>query len=486
MSTDAPRRRRSGAGLDEPGTIEAERRGGARRRPFGVALAATLAVLMTLGIGGVAFALTQGPRISNVEIDTLAVTEAGGQRIVFTANQALAPLEADQVTVEPAADFTLTVAGRHAAVQFTYPLDDDTEYRVAIEGAQGVSGGPVSTLAHEFRTGQSPLVLLQRRSDEDDVVFASNLAGDRAVPLYEAPQIEDVRASRDAIVAVTSDDELLSHVEVMARDGSDIRELPLPAAGTVTSPQIADHGGFVGYVFTGADVASGGIEASLFIARLGAPDADPVRIGVGDELRVQQWAFVPQTTALLVLTFDGQLRLYDAANPEGEPVALGTAIGIEGIERGTATAYVQRPDGSVVAIDLTDLSEETVPTPGGYGIAGPTRPSVGGARIQAFTELGPDGYPAQQRVVRIDADGASEIVFELDRPGDAIRQACASPNGRYVAVTVAPNLVDNPTDVYQRPLPQRLELHILDLRTGEEISIVRGSDPEWCAVAEIG
>ena len=444
-----------------------------------------IAALVVVGAGGAAYSLTQGPRTSTVAVDTLSVAEAAGQRIIFTTNQPLAAIDPAQVTVDPAAPFTVEASGRNVAVQFTYPLDADTEYTVSIADVESASGGPTATISHAFTTGTPPIYVLQRRDDEDDAVFLTNITGDQAVPVFTHPQIEDYRASRDGLVVETSGGSGAASLTGMALDGSDPKALTVPGAGTIAGLQMVDHDGLVGYTYTDLDIsAESGIESALYVSRLGDPAAEPERIEVGADPRVVDFLFVPQTSSLVVLTFDGQLRLVDTARPDAEPVLLGGALGLSGIERGSGRVIAEKSDGTVL-IDLTDLSETPLTQPAELetlGIPGPVLPTVQGKTLRTFTQMGEDGYPESQTVGLVDATGAFEPVFELPDGGDAVMQTCASPSGSHVAVIVSPDLVDNPYDTYARPLPTRLETHIVDARTGEAVTVIAGTDISWCAV----
>lgn len=464
-------------------------RGAARRRrarwAFTRTLAIVIAVLVVAGGVGAAFSLTQGPRTSAVALDTLSVAEAAGQRLVFTTNQPLATIDPAQVTVDPAAPFTVEASGRNVAVQFTYPLDADTEYTVSVADVEGASGGPMATISHTFTTGTPPIYVLQRRDDEDDAVFLTNLTGDEAVPVFTHPQIEDYRAARDGLVVETTDGSGAAALTAMALDGTDPQPLTVPGEGTIAGLQMADHDGLVGYTYTDLDIsADSGIESALYISRRADPTAEPLKIEVGADSRVVDFLFVPQTSSLVVLTFDGQLRLVDTARPDAEPVLLGGALALSGIERGTGRVIAEKSDGTVL-IDLTDLSETPLVQPADLdelGIPGPVLPTVQGKTLRTFTQMGEDGYPESQSVGLVNETGVFEPVFGLSDGGDAVMQTCASPSGRYVAVIVSPDLVNNPYDTYARPLPTRLETHIVDTQTGEDVTVIGGTDISWCAV----
>ena len=475
MSTEANPATRAGA--------RRARRTGRSRRRFGKTFAITLAALVVVGVAGGAVSLGQGPRASSVAVDTEAVAAASGQRIVFTANQPLATVAPEQVSLSPDAPHTVVTSGRHVAVQFTYPLDPDTEYTVTIAGVSGAAGGPRADLAHAFHTGSPPIRILQRR-DGDDAIFTSNLAGDEAVPIFSARQIEDFRATRDGLVVATTDDEGNAALTAVDTETGETEPLALPGVGTVSQLQVADHGGLVGYTFTDAAIGTtGSLDTALFLASLDDPAAEPQHIEVGEDPRVQEWAFVPQTSALLVLAFDGQLRMIDTEKPDADPVPLGGAIGIAGIEQGTGRAIIERLEDTIV-IDLTTLEEFPLVEPDGFaalGEPGPIAPAAEGATLRRYTQLGDDGYPASQSVVHVDSGGAVTPILDLADVGDVVLQVCASPSGRYAAVLVAPDLVDNPYDRYLRPLPQKLETHIVDVRDGAPVSVLQGSDISWCA-----
>lgn len=197
---------------------------------------------------------------------------------------------------------------------------------------------------------------------------------------------------------------------------------------------------------------------------------------------MDDWRFVPGTDSLLMLTFDGALTL---VTPGGAPVSFGNAIAIDGIARGSATAIVERVDG-LVAIDLATAEERDLP---------PTDPALG----QAWSVIGlPDGSGGTVRVLSklddagitvestsvavVNADGEARTVFDV--AADAtLMQACVSPSGRYAAFLVAPEIVDNPYDGYQLPLPERLQTHVVSLADGKEVVALRGFDVSWCQSA---
>lgn len=470
MSTEATR------GRDR----RARRRAGLRG--FALTLAAVLGALAVLGGAGAAVSLAQGPRLSDVQVDPASAVEVAGSRVILTVNQALAQIDPEQIQVTPAAPFTVDAAGRSVGVRFTVPLDDDTEYTVTVEGARSAGGGPAATLETTFRTPPAEVFLLQRDPEGDDTIFRSGIDGRTAVPVYQAPVIEDFRATSSRLVVATSE-EGVSALHVMDRDGSDVTELALPGEGIVQGLQVSQRGDLAGYTYS--DPGGEGYASVLFIAQLRDPSAEPVPVQVGDEqVSVDRWRFVPDSSALLMIDFDGELILTDPTS-EGDPTMLGGALTIDAIARGTYTAIVERVEQGILQLDLTTGEETPLVEPDrDLGLPGTVTPVPAGAEgragtIRQFQQMGEDGRPLAQVLAHVAEDGTSRELFEVGSE-DALLQSCVSPSGRYVAALVAPDIVGNPYDVGAQPVPRTLETHIVDVDSGEPVSVLSGFDISWC------
>ncbi|MFT4229505.1 MAG: hypothetical protein QM602_04370 [Microbacterium sp.] len=468
-------------------TTRRERSRARRGRAFAGALSVVLGVLAVLGLAGAAASATQGPRVTHVQVDPAAAVRASGSRVILTTNQSLQSVDPAQVEVTPAAPFTVDTSGRSVGVRFTLPLSDDTEYTVRISDVHGLGGGPATTIAESFRTPALEAYLLQRGQDAD-TIFRTDLAGD-AHTVFQAPHIEDFRATSGHLVISTRDDDGNSRLLVTGLDGTGERELPLPGEGTIGLLQAADRGELIGYTFSDADLGSGGTrESALYIASAKEPDAEPTAVEVpGTEQRVADWRFVPDTDSLLVLTYDGRMLLIsadgaDGAGADGSGVAeLGTGMQIDGIARGSSVAVVGRADG-LVMVDLTDGTEQPLPEATGVdglqGVVTPI-PGAGAGTVRQFYLV--DAAPDEQvtNVYRVADDGTATPVFTAPA-GDAVMQTCVSPSGRYVAVLVAPDIVDNAYDDYLMPMPGTLHTHVVELSDGHEVVNLEGFDLSWC------
>ncbi|MFJ4223314.1 hypothetical protein [Microbacterium sp. NPDC089695] len=452
-----------------------------RDRRFLIALGAVLGILVLVGAGLGAVSLTQGPRITDVQVDPAHAIESSGSRVILTTNQSLESIDESQVTVEPAVPFTLDAAGRGVGIRFTVPLDDDTEYTVKIADATGAGGGPAATLETSFTTPASSIFLLRRDANGDDKIFRTDLTGEKGVPVFAADKINDFRATSTQLVVSIEDDEG-SSLLVMNRDGSDQRELPLPGDGYVGAIQVSERGGFVGYSYSDKKLTDTEGRASVLVTQSLSGDDEPVVTQVGGEdASIFVWQFVPDSAAVLFIDFDGALSLVDRSTDAGVQ-SLGLATTIQGISRGTYTAIVERLDGTVVELNLADGSEQPLAASNpDYGTAMTITPYPGGT-LRHVVARDAGGVPQGQAIITVDDEGAATPLVEVG-PADSILQACASPSGQYAAVVIAPDMTDNPYDQMLLPLPENMETHLIDLRTGDEMVALTGFDASWCQTA---
>ncbi len=449
-------------------------------RRFPLALVGVLAVLAlfvtVLGIVSV----TQGPRLSQVQVDPAQAIQSSGSRVILTANQSLAAIDPKQVTVEPAVPFTVDAAGRNVGIRFTVPLDDATKYTVRVGGATSVGGGPASDLTTSFTTPASRILLLQR-GEGDDRIFSTDLSGEKAVAVFSHPRISDYRATGDRLV-VAVEEEDGSRLIVMDRDGGDQRDLKLPGDGYVSAVQVSDRGGLVGYSYSDRELTESSGRASVLVTQplSGAGDPRIVEVG-GAEASVADWQFVPDSSSLLFIDFNGALGVEDPTSDAGVQ-AMGNAASILGISRGTYTAIVERTDASVVELNLTDGSEAPLPaSEPDYGDATNIEPFPGGT-LRHVVQRDAGGMPTGQAVVKVDEKGAATLITEVSGT-DAIIQACVSPSGQYAAVTVAPDLPGNAYDDLLLPLPTTLHTRLIALDSDQKLPILSGFDISWCRLA---
>lgn len=455
-----------------------------RGRAFVGSFAIVVGVLAVLGLAGAAASVAQGPRVTEASVDPQAAAAASGARLIVTTTQSLAQVDPSQVTITPATPFAVDTSGRSVGVRFTLPLWDDTEYTVTIDGVASLGGGPTATITQTFRTPAAEVFLMQRGTNSGDLIYRTDLTGQNAVPVFRHAHIEDFRATaQHLVVSVRTDDDQAGLI-VTDLDGENAHELPLPGDGFVSNLQTADRGERIGYTFSDAELsADSGRESRLYTASLSDPEADPVAIEVsGADPRVAEWRFVPDTDSILLLSFDGSLLLTGSEGGTGAPTALGDAMTIEGIARGSSEAVIDRVDHAAV-IDLTDASEAPLVEPdAALGGTTSVTPLPDGSTIRTAAVLDADGVPTgRSTIAHVGADGTTRPLTEI-ADTDAVIQVCVSPSARYLAVLVAPDAVTNSYDTYQHPLPKRPETRILEVDDGDPVVALNGASISWCQV----
>ncbi|MGP6169942.1 Ig-like domain-containing protein [Microbacterium sp. A204] len=451
-----------------------------KNRRFLYAILGVVGVLILVtGVLG-AISLFQGPRVSQVQVDAAEAIQVSGSRVILTANQSLGEIDESQVTVDPAVPFTVDATGRSVGIRFTVPLDDSTKYTVKVADVTSSGGGPASDLQTSFTTPASQIFLLNR-SEDDDSIFRTDLTGERAVPVFTHPRINDYRATANQLVVAIEDDDG-SRILVMDHEGKNVHELTLPGDGFVSTVQVSDRGGLVGYTYSDRTITADSGRASVLVTQPISGEGEPQIVEVGDEeASIASWQFVPDSAAVLFIDFAGTLSLDDRAGDAGAQ-NMGMASQLLGISRGTYTAIISRADQSIIELDLADGTETPLAASDpDFGPSKTITPFPGGT-LRHIVARDESGLPTGQAIIRVGDDGIAEPVLEVES-GSAILQACPSPSGQYAAVTVAPKLVENPYDNMLVPLPKNLETHLLDLRTGEELVALTGFDVSWCQIA---
>jgi hypothetical protein len=456
-----------------------------RGRGFALSFAAVLGVLVLVAGAGAAVTVAQGPRVTDVSVDPAAGVAASGSRVILTTTQSLREVDAAQVEVEPATPFTVDTSGRSIGVRFSLPLRDAADYTIRVRDVQGVGAGPATTLEETFHTPPLEVYLLQRGSGEGDTIYRTDLSGEHIEPVFSHPHIEDYRATASHLVVSVLDDDDQASLLATDLNGDDVRELPLPGDGFVSQLQTADRGERIGYTYSDAALgAEGGRESVLYTASLadGAADEAPTEVALpGDDARVAEWRFVPDTDSILALTFDGRLLLAGADGSDAAP--LGTALGIEGIARGSTEAIVERFEGMSV-IGLTSGDERELGAPaedlGSPGAVLPI-PGDGAGTLRSFARISDASTLTGTTLAHVSDDGTTTPLLELD-PTDALVQMCVSPSGRYAGILLAPDAVDNPYDRYRLPLPERTETRVIEIASGEEVGAFGGFGLSWCQV----
>ena len=491
-----------------------EGRAGERRwRRYRRATVATLAAL-ALAAGGLgAAAVLRGPRLDSAALNLTAAITRDGTRLVLHADQPLAAVDASQVTITPATDFTLEPggggddgagggdaaaggggSGTDITLAFTGMLDYATSYVVRVKGVDGVATGLSGTLEYRFDTPDVSVHTLLRRGGSEgdatsrapDQVLRSTLAAGPAAAsevVFEAPRIQQYAVTDPAIAAIVVDDEDGTSLAVSV-DGRDPFTVHTPAGGRLQNLHSSPSARLFGFTVNGGADASGRVyQNALFVYDPLATSgrAEEVTGFEGQPLRVVAWSFVPGSSSLVAQGVDQQLYLIDPLDG-AEPVALGRHVELRGFLPGGLQLVVADGEGTST-IDLASGAVEPLPQtapdvdPAFY----PKKIVTGenGVTIRQYDEVDYSAETPISRSVILQAgpEGTREL-YSPSTPGARVRDFCVSPNGQYLAVETIPS--DGVNDGYALPGYSGMTTYFVDIATGTSNRGVPGFLPDWC------
>ncbi|CAN5398040.1 hypothetical protein BH10ACT7_BH10ACT7_09760 [soil metagenome] len=440
-------------------------------RRFGRALAGTIAVLFVLCGVFLALGYLQGPKLADASVDTAGVIDQPAQQLRLFANQALTEVAAEQVTITPAAHFTVSTSGDIISVQFTDRLLYDTKYTVRIERVTSVFAPQESTISYEFTTDSPELYYLDRGEPTDDIIRTTT-AGTARESVYQAVGIQDFVALGKTIVVSILDGTDSRLVLASLTDVGE-QDLRLPASGTIGQLQGASSGTIVGFTMTDDERQAGVPLYTIDLERTGG--AQVVEGIDGEPLRVVDWRFLPGSTGIVAMNGVGDLLYVDPA--KATVVPLGQFQSLVGVGADGDSVVVTDLFGAVI-LSVTDGSQERIEiadSEEGRAYLGPLVP-LPDRSIIAKAVLGSTFSP-----VVLHADGDSTVVL-YRTPGDAgsIQDISVSPNGQYVAVETVPDVAVSSPDGYAADgRDTNTTTVIVDVASGAIVSSFTGFALAW-------
>ena len=475
---------------DQPTKRGADRRWRRYRRTT----TATIAVLALLSVGLGAAAVLRGPTIDSASINLPAVIARDGQKLVLHADQSLAPITPDQVSVSPAAPVDVTASGPDVTLAFSGLLDYATTYHVRVDGVVGADTGLSGSLDYSFDTPDVPVYTLLRQGGaaardpgrpEDQVLRSGIAAGPDATSevVFEAPHILQYAVTDVALAAIVADDQGNTSLEVVPDGGSAVT-VPTPSGARLQNLRSSPTSRLFGFTVSGgADAAGTPYQDAVFVfdPLSASGRADPVAGFGGAPLPLVDWRFVPGTSSLVGQGSDQQLYLVDPLKG-GEPTPLGRHTQMRGFLPGGVQLVVADGEGEST-IDLSTGAVTALPVfvpvvdPKYY----PKKIVVqaGGVTIRQYDDVdySSDSPVAASVIALADAAGTREL-YRSTTAGSRVRDFCVSPNGQYLAVEVVPAGALN--DGYALPGYSDMSTYFVDIASGATTRGVAGFLPDWC------
>lgn len=458
-------------------------------------LVITFAVLGALTVVLAIVSVLQGPRLSSSAVDTDKVTTDVGQQLRLVANQAVAQVEADQVTVTPDAAVTVSTQGEVIAISFAERLHYATEYEVRVEGVTSVYEDRESTFTAAFSTGAASLFYLDRApGDAQDRIVRTGVASTDTEVLFEAPRIQSFAVLDDAIAVATIADSGRSGLALASitpgdlADGGAVEELLLPATGVIGDLAASPESGTIGFTFTSdnAEGITGGdgaefAETLMRVDLLGTHTVEPVAGLDGSPLQVLAWHPLPGTADAVVQTTDSSVLRIDLTGTVPDlPLGQFTALGRPALDGETLDVSDLFGD---VQVDLSGGDQQRLETASIDGVVpfGGELQLLGGGddRVQQVAVISQDNASFRSYIVLDAADGG-RVLYQSPDGATSIDGFDVAPNAQYVAVEVIPGVADAPTDGYAiDPRASSLTTLIIDVETGQVVRSLDGFDVSW-------
>ena len=444
-------------------------------------MAGTLAVLNS----------TRGPSLQSAAINLSSVSEHPGQRLLLTANQPIASIDRDQITVTPEVPVSVDVDGAAITVTFEAALKYSTDYRVQINPVIGLFQSAQSSIEYDFTTDDVDLFTLYRetRTNDDgtkrpDEIRRDTLFGAGAGQvLFTAERIQEFAVLPGHLAVVTLDGEGTNHLWIVSLTDDTQLEIALPPNSILKDLQASGTTNLIGFTATG--VPSTGDEDLadiLYTYDVNEQSTVPQAVqGVDQQaLPVSDYVFVPNTTSLAAHGPDGVMYLIDVI-ADADIVPLGQHVEMRGLIPGTNSLVVADPTQGA-SIDLSNgaVTPLELPAADELGDAIPAKLEVldsGGKYVRLYHAWGTDG--ATRPLLALTDHQGSSFIFEPASDNSEIRDFCLSPNGQYVAVET--NSREAESDQYPAlPASTGTMTTFVDLSTGASIRSVNGFLPHWC------
>jgi hypothetical protein len=469
-------------------TEAAGRRLQRERTVFRRGLIGAIVVLAIACAGLGAASVLQGPRIQGAQLDLAAAVSAPSPlRIVF--NEAVAAIDASDVTVTPDVAVTVQGDGDVLLVRFESALEYDTTYRVELAGIAAAAGGVTADLAHEFRTPAFHATWLERSESGDRIVSAS--PGSEPATVYSAARIQDfLPLDSGAMLVVTLGDDDASRAAIVATDGSGNEEellLPGGAPGHIEELELA--GTNVLFTFTSAagDATDSGLptfDQTLFQLDLtGSHSSDAVARLDGSPMAVDRLIPIPGTMAVLIHTRAGEVLRYDPA--AGDPPALVAnyleMIALAGDRHRLSVTDAFGPliydfdDGTETRLDPSPIvGTDAVP------FIGDVIPVRDGRRIERAVLPSAD-FTSFDSFVAIDDGAAASLLFRTVDAAGSILGYRMTANDRYLVAEVSPGGDHFETrDGYPAGArPRDVTIVVIDIWAGTVVAEWPGSHARW-------
>jgi len=439
-----------------------------------VALLATIAALTVYAL--------QGPRLRAASVDVVRAVQFPDSVLQMESDRPLAPIDASQVTVEPATPVSVDVSGAIVSVVFEQALRYETEYRVIVDGVAGDARGIGGRFDYSFTTPVADVHYLDRGDPgSPDRVMRVGTGGEPPEVVYEADAIDVFVTIGSALMVVTPNESGASRLDIVEPVGNDFQRLVLPEDTRIDqliAPAIGTK-----VLFTLSSLGeSTEYDKTLFVADAAGSARPTPLVGLdGESLRVTKAAVVPGSASVVAWIDDVRVVQIDLDSGLVLPITE-EAAEFWGVSSDGQNAVLVDLGGTV-AIGIDSLDEQRL-VPGQIGtrnvFEGQTHLLADGRRIQTVV-LGNQADTEFTSLVALDDGlGTAKPLYRTPDDLGSIGRFVVSPGDQYVAIEVTPNRRDARGDGrIHEERAESVTTVIVEIDSGSVVRSVEGFWPIW-------
>ena len=442
----------------------------------------TIVIVALVVLCGALFAVAavQGPRLSSVVEDLGAATP----QLRLTANQGVAPIDPDQVVIEPAVAFTVDTSASLITVSFPQGLAYATDYRLTIDGVHNPIRDTTAAFGHEFSTGSASVLYLDRAepgSGEADRVYSAGVGGGERSVVYSAERILEIARVGGLLAVSTATGEGTSDLHLVDLDSGAEETVILPGDGLVSQLRSSASGQTLGFAFTeaGESLDKRYLRSLFTIDLTRGRDLVEATALDGSPVHVLDWQFQPRGEGFLSLGVDRSLLRFDASG--APPTPLGEALTLGRITSDGSSVTLSDAFG-FIELDLTTLEEQRLELSPVAGAA--PFPSeiarLSDGRLLAHAVLYDEASGAFDDLILLDDGSAATELVGIGGDTSEVRSFTVTSNGQYAVLQVTPNVAAGRSDGYPvAPTPTTVTTVLVDLSTGGVVASFDGMNLLW-------
>lgn len=441
-----------------------------------------ITIILSILIISLAAALViSGPRIRKADYDVRQLTEYSNQTIILRANQPLNNVEPSQISIEPAADFSVNTTGDNVIIQLKERLKYQTHYTVTARNLSN-SKNQQSNYTTAFTTPDLEYYYLKRGEQQDEEKQVDTIIDSKtSKSVYEADYIFDFDVVGPNLAIITGENrnnELL----LLNAKSSKKTLIKLPASGTVDNLRASPNNKLLGFTLRSNETGTNkAYDDTLFMYDLEAQILTQPK-GVSDKpISSGGWEFAPDSTSIIVQTYDAGTLIVDTLS-KNKPIPLGSYTTLRNFSGDGKKLSATATDGSVI-IDLPNNSKAPVETTSIRGII----PYVTTAHLlQNSDDIVRSLYLYQadtqfsHTIIDIGSGSSFKELIDLDEQKTSLLDYTVTPNDQFLAYEAHPIANKQAYDDYNtgsRPL--RSYTKIIDTSSGKEIADLNGINIVW-------